>query len=47
MIPYIMGDGIGVDITPVMQKVINAAVKEAFNGNNMISWLRVYAGEEA
>ena len=46
-IPYIMGDGVGVDITPVMRKVIDAAVRKAYNGKRKISWLRVYAGEDA
>ena len=47
IIPFIEGDGIGVDITPVMIKVVDAAVKKAYNGARQISWLEVYAGEKA
>lgn len=47
IIPFIEGDGIGVDITPVMQKVVNAAVKRAYGGSRTIAWMEVYAGEKA
>jgi isocitrate dehydrogenase len=47
IIPYIEGDGIGVDITPVMIKVIDAAVAKAYNGTKKISWMEVYCGEKA
>ena len=47
IIPYIEGDGIGVDITPVMIKVVDAAVKHAYNGYRGIHWLEVYAGEKS
>jgi isocitrate dehydrogenase len=47
IIPYIEGDGIGIDITPVMIKVVDAAVQKAYNGQRKISWMEVYAGEKA
>ncbi|MBY0378768.1 MAG: NADP-dependent isocitrate dehydrogenase [Burkholderiales bacterium] len=47
IIPFIEGDGIGVDITPVMIKVIDAAVEMAYKGNKKIHWMEVYAGEKA
>src|SRR3990167_2377538 len=47
IIPFITGDGIGVDITPVMQKVVNAAVEKAFFGAKKIHWMEIYAGEKA
>ena len=47
IIPYIEGDGIGYDITPVMIKVIDAAVKKAYNGEKQISWMEVFCGEKA
>lgn len=47
IIPYIEGDGIGVDITPVMIKVIDAAVAKAYGGSKKISWMEVYCGEKA
>jgi isocitrate dehydrogenase len=47
IIPFIEGDGIGVDITPVMKKVIDAAVQKAFNGQKKIYWMEVYAGEKS
>lgn len=47
IIPYIEGDGIGVDISPVMIKVINAAVSKAYGGEREIQWMEVYAGEKA
>ncbi len=47
IIPFIEGDGIGVDITPPMQKVVDAAVSKAYGGKRKISWMEVYAGEKA
>ena len=46
IIPYIEGDGTGVDITPVMIKVVDAAVAKAYGGKRKISWMEVYAGEK-
>jgi len=47
IIPYIEGDGIGVDVTPPMLKVVNAAVEKAYGGDREIAWMEVYAGEKA
>ncbi len=47
IIPFIEGDGIGVDITPVMIDVVNAAVKSAYKGKREISWMEIYCGEKA
>ncbi len=47
IIPFIEGDGIGVDITPVMKKVVDAAVQKAYGGERSIAWMEVYAGEKA
>ena len=47
IIPYIEGDGIGVDISPVIIKVVDAAVEKAYGGKRKISWMEVYAGEKA
>lgn len=47
VIPFIEGDGIGVDITPTMKKVIDAAVEKAYGGKRKISWMEIYAGEKA
>ncbi|HCM48916.1 MAG: isocitrate dehydrogenase [Colwellia sp.] len=47
IIPFIEGDGIGVDVTPPMLKVVNAAVAKAYNGERKIAWMEVYAGEKA
>ena len=47
IIPYIEGDGIGVDISPVMIKVVDAAVSKAYAGKRKISWMEVFAGEKA
>jgi isocitrate dehydrogenase len=47
IIPFIEGDGIGVDITPVMQKVVDAAVRKAFGGVRKIHWMEVFAGEKS
>ena len=46
IIPYIEGDGVGVDITPVMMKVVDAAVQKAYGGKRKIHWKKLDAGEE-
>lgn len=47
IIPFIEGDGIGVDITPVMRQVVDTAVQSAYNGERQIRWMEIYAGEKA
>ena len=47
IIPFIEGDGIGIDITPVMRKVVDAAVAKAYHDEKKIAWMEVYAGEKA
>jgi isocitrate dehydrogenase len=47
IIPFIEGDGTGLDITPVMIKVVDAAVKKAYAGAKQIHWMEVYAGEKS
>jgi isocitrate dehydrogenase len=47
IIPYIEGDGTGLDITPVMLKVVDAAVTKAYSGTRKIHWMEIYAGEKA
>ncbi|MGV3582300.1 MAG: NADP-dependent isocitrate dehydrogenase [Methylophilus sp.] len=47
IIPFIEGDGIGIDITPPMIKVVDAAVSKAYGGKRQISWMEVYAGEKS
>jgi isocitrate dehydrogenase len=47
IIPYIVGDGTGVDITPVMIKVVDAAVAKAYAGQKKIHWMEIYAGEKS
>lgn len=47
IIPFIEGDGIGVDVTPAMLKVVNAAVAKAYAGARRIAWMEVYTGEKA
>lgn len=47
IIPYIVGDGIGIDVTPVMRDVTDAAVKLAYDDKRAIEWMEVYAGERA
>jgi isocitrate dehydrogenase len=46
IIPFIEGDGIGVDITPVMRAVVDAAVSKAYQGSRSIAWMEIYAGEK-
>ena len=47
IIPFIEGDGIGIDVTPVMLKVVDAAVRKAYGTRRRIAWMQVYAGEKA
>jgi isocitrate dehydrogenase len=47
IIPFIEGDGIGVDITPPMMKVVDTAVNKAYGGKRKIAWMEIYAGEKA
>ncbi len=47
VIPFIEGDGVGVDVTPAMQLVIDAAVEKAYGGERQIEWLEIYAGGKA
>jgi len=47
IIPFIEGDGIGVDITPVMRRVVDALVAKAYGGRRSIAWMEIYAGEKA
>lgn len=44
IVPFIRGDGIGADITPVMKKVVDAAVAKAYQGKKKIAWMEIYAG---
>ena len=47
IVPFIEGDGIGIDVTPVMRAVVDAAIKKAYGGRRAIVWMEVYAGEKA
>ncbi len=47
IIPFIEGDGIGVDVTPAMLKVVDAAVEKAYKGVKKISWMEIYTGEKS
>ncbi|MEO0616474.1 MAG: NADP-dependent isocitrate dehydrogenase [Pseudomonadota bacterium] len=47
IVPYVEGDGIGIDVTPVMLDVANAAVEKAYGGKRRIAWMEVYAGAKA
>lgn len=47
IVPYIEGDGIGVDITPVMKDVVDAAVKKAYGDDKSIAWMEIFAGEKS
>jgi isocitrate dehydrogenase len=47
VIPYIEGDGIGIDITPVMRRVVDAVIDRAYAGERAIVWMEIYAGEKA
>ena len=47
IVPFVVGDGIGIDVTPVMQDVVDAAVSRAYGGKRKIEWMQVYAGQAA
>jgi isocitrate dehydrogenase len=47
IVPFIEGDGIGVDITPVMKEVVDAAVAKAYSGARELHWMEIYAGEKS
>ena len=47
VVPFIEGDGIGVDVTPAMRRVVDAAVEKAYGGEKSIAWMEVFAGEKA
>ena len=47
IIPFIIGDGIGIDVTPVMMRVLNAAVKKSYQNSREIKWLEIFAGKKA
>lgn len=47
VIPYIEGDGIGVDVSPAMIKVVDAAVEKAYGGDRKIEWMEIYTGEKS
>jgi isocitrate dehydrogenase len=47
VIPFIEGDGIGIDITPVMRRVVDAVVEQAYGSDRSIVWMEIYAGEKA
>ncbi|HEX6983468.1 MAG TPA: NADP-dependent isocitrate dehydrogenase [Balneolaceae bacterium] len=47
VIPFIEGDGIGIDITPTMRNVLDSAVEKAYDGQKKIEWLEIYAGEKS
>jgi isocitrate dehydrogenase len=47
IIPFIEGDGVGIDVTPVMRKVVDAAVARAYGGERAIRWMEIYAGEKS
>src|SRR3569833_3981318 len=47
IVPFIEGDGIGIDVTPVMLKVVNAAVEKAYGARRKIAWMQIYSGDAA
>ncbi len=47
IIPFIEGDGIGIDVTPPMIEVLDAAVAKAYGGKRSIAWMEIYAGAKA
>ena len=47
IIPYIEGDGTGIDISPVMIKVVDAAVEKAYGGKRKIAWMEIFCGEKS
>ena len=46
-IPFIEGDGVGAEITPIFQQIINEAIKKAYNEKKSIEWIEVFAGDKA
>ena len=46
IVPFIEGDGIGIDVTPVMLKVVNAAVQKAYAGRRKIAWMEIFSGDK-
>ena len=47
ILPFVEGDGIGIDVTPVMRKVVDAAVVKAYGASRRIAWMEIYAGEKS
>jgi isocitrate dehydrogenase len=47
IVPFVEGDGIGIDVTPVMRRVVDAAVDQAYAGKRRIAWMEIYAGEKS
>jgi isocitrate dehydrogenase len=47
IVPFVEGDGIGIDVTPVMRKVVDAAVAKAYDSRRRIEWMEIYAGEKS
>ena len=47
IVPFIEGDGIGIDVTPVMKKVVDAAIAKAYGGQRSIAWMEIFAGEKS
>ncbi|PIT74463.1 NADP-dependent isocitrate dehydrogenase [Limnohabitans sp. B9-3] len=47
IVPFIQGDGVGQDVTPVMRKVVDAAIAKAYGGERQIQWMEVFAGEKS
>jgi isocitrate dehydrogenase len=47
IVPYVEGDGIGIDISPVMKRVVDAAVDKAYGGRRQIQWMEIFAGEKS
>src|SRR6185437_15398451 len=47
LIPFIEGDGIGIDVTPAMRRVVDAAVQKAYAGRRQIHWVEIFSGEKA
>ena len=47
IVPYIIGDGIGIDVTPVMKRVLNYAIGKAYGVSKEIKWMEIYAGQQA
>ncbi len=47
IIPFMEGDGIGIDVTPVMRRVVDAAMAQAYGGQRQIHWMEIFAGEKA